>query len=201
MLNKKIEEVKFICLDTETTGLDTKNGGRICEIARVGSRGGQREGFYTSIINPQCHIPADITAIHGITDEMTSQAPKFADIALNIIDFLQGNVVVGHNAAFDVGFIQNEFELLGLKMPEVIVLDTLKFARTHGNFSRNRLGIIAQELGFSCEGWHRALADTVMTEKIFYYFVAKFKAMGASTLGDLFDLQTKKVIGFNKQEN
>lgn len=201
MLNKKIEEVKFICLDTETTGLDTKNGGRICEIAMVGSRGGQREGFYTSIINPQCHIPADITAIHGITDEMTFQAPKFADIALNIIDFLQGNVVVGHNAAFDVGFIQNEFELLGLKMPEVIVLDTLKFARTHGNFSRNRLGIIAQELGFSCEGWHRALADTVMTEKIFYYFVAKFKAMGASTLGDLFDLQTKKVIGFNKQEN
>lgn len=201
MLNKRIEEAKFICLDTETTGLDANSGGRICEIAMAGSRGGERDGFYSTILNPECHIPPDITAIHGITDEMTAKAPKFSVIALNVIDFLQGNVVVGHNAAFDISFIEKEFELLGLKMPEVIVLDTLKFARTHGNFSRNRLGIIAEELGFSCEGWHRALADTVMTEKIFYYFVAKFKAMGARTVGDLFDLQTKKVIGFNKQES
>ena len=201
MLNKKIEDVKFICLDTETTGLDPKNGGRICEIAMVGSRGGQREGFYTSLLNPECHIPPDVTAIHGITDEMTAKAPKFSSVALNIIDFLQGHVIVGHNAAFDISFIRKEFELSGLKMPEVIVLDTLKFARTHCRFPNNRLGTVAEQLGISSEGWHRALADTVMTEKIFYYFIDKFKKMGAQTLGDLFALQTRKVIGFNKQEN
>lgn len=201
MLSKKIEDVKFICLDTETTGLDPKNGGRICEIAMVGSRGGQREGFYTSLLNPECHIPPDVTAIHGITDEMTAKAPKFSSVALNIIDFLQGNVIVGHNAAFDICFIRKEFELSGLRMPEVVVLDTLKFARTHCRFPNNRLGTVAEQLGISSEGWHRALADTVMTEKIFYYFIDKFKKMGAQTLCDLVTLQTRKVIEFNKQEN
>ena len=86
-------------------------------------------------------------------------------------------------------------------MPDVVILDTLKFSRTHCCFPNNRLGTVAEQLGISSEGWHRALADTVMTEKIFYYFIDKFKKMGAQTLGDLFALQTRKVIGFNKQEN
>lgn len=200
MLDRKIEEVKFICLDTETTGLDPANGGRICEVAMLGSQGGERAGAYCTLLDPQIYISPEVTAIHGITNEMVKDSPKFGDIAFNMIDFLQGNVLICHNADFDVSFLRKEFELLGLSMPQVTILDTLKFARVHGSFSRNRLGIIAQELGFSSEGWHRAMADTIMTEKIFYYFVAKFKEMGASTLGDLVALQSRKVIGFNKQE-
>ena len=200
MLEKRIEEVKFICLDTETTGLDALNGGRICEIAVLGSQGGERCGAYATLLNPGIYISPEVTAIHGITNDMVKNAPKFEDIALNLIDFLQDNAVVCHNADFDISFLRREFDFIGLNMPRVTVLDTLKFARTHGSFSRNRLGIIAQELGFSCEGWHRAMADTIMTEKIFYYFISKFKEMGAETLGDLIALQSKKVIGFNKQE-
>lgn len=197
MLNKKIEEAKFICLDTETTGLDPLHGGRICEVAMLGSQSGERAGSYATLLNSQVVISPEVTAIHGITNEMVASAPTFADIAFNLIDFLQGNVLICHNADFDTSFLRREFELLGLTMPEMVILDTLKFARCHGKFSRNRLGIIAEELGFSCEGWHRAMADTIMTEKIFYHFIAKFKAMGARTVGDLFALQTKKVIGFN----
>ena len=78
-------------------------------------------------------------------------------------------------------------------MPDFTTMDTLKFARTHGCFSRNRLGIIAQELGFSCEGWHRAMADTIMAEKIFYHFLRHFMQAGAQTVGDLVELQTKKI--------
>ena len=88
MLNKKIEEAKFICLDTETTGLDPLHGGRICEVAMLGSRGGERAGSYATLLNPQVVISPEVTAIHGITNEMVASAPSFADIAFNLIDFL-----------------------------------------------------------------------------------------------------------------
>lgn len=188
-----IENASFVCLDTETTGLNPLAGGRICEIALLASKGGKRTGTFTTLLNPQVIITPDVTAIHGITNEMVAQSPKFEDIAMQLISYLDGSVLICHNADFDTAFLANEFNLIGLKMPQVIILDTLKFARTNGNFERNRLGNIAQALGISSEGWHRAMADTVMTEKIFYYFMYKFKRAGAKTVADLHALQTKKI--------
>lgn len=188
-----IENASFVCLDTETTGLKPLAGGRICEIALLASKGGKRTGTLSTLLNPQVIITPDVTAIHGITNEMVAQSPKFEDIAMQLISYLDGSVLICHNADFDTAFLANEFNLIGLKMPQVIILDTLKFARTNGNFERNRLGNIAQALGISSEGWHRAMADTVMTEKIFYYFMYKFKRAGAKTVADLHALQTKKI--------
>ena len=95
---------------------------------------------------------------------------------------------------FDTKFLRYEFGNIGLPMPSCIILDTLKYARLHGNFKRNRLGLIAQELGISSQGWHRAMADTIMTEKIFYYFLFKFKDLGAKTIEDLFNLQNRRCL-------
>lgn len=188
-----IKDAKFVCLDTETTGLSFPRGGRICEVALLTSQAGRRINNYTTLINPEMFIAPDITAIHGITNEMVANAPRFKDIALTLQEYLEGSVLICHNVDFDVPFLKYEFENAGLKMPDVTTLDTLKFARTHGCFSRNRLGIIAQELGFSCQGWHRAMADTVMAEKIFYHFLKYFMQSGAKTVEDLVDLQTKKI--------
>ena len=188
-----INEAKFVCLDTETTGLSFPRGGRICEVALLASKNGQRINEYSTLINPEMFITPDITAIHGITNEMVANAPHFKDIALTLAEHLENSVLICHNVDFDVPFLRCEFDNIGLKMPEVTTLDTLKFARTHGCFSRNRLGIIAKELGFSCEGWHRAMADTVMAEKIFYHFLKYFMQAGAKTVEDLVELQTKKI--------
>ena len=188
-----INEAKFVCLDTETTGLSFPRGGRICEVALLASKNGQRINEYSTLINPEMFITPDITAIHGITNEMVANAPHFKDIALTFAEHLENSVLICHNVDFDVPFLRCEFDNIGLKMPEVTTLDTLKFARTHGCFSRNRLGIIAKELGFSCEGWHRAMADTVMAEKIFYHFLKYFMQAGAKTVEDLVELQTKKI--------
>ena len=188
-----INEAKFVCLDTETTGLSFPRGGRICEVALLASKNGQRINEYSTLINPEMYITPDITAIHGITNEMVANAPHFKDIALTLAEHLEGSVLICHNVDFDVPFLRYEFENIGLKLPDLTTLDTLKFARTHGCFSRNRLGIIAQELGFSCEGWHRAMADTVMAEKIFYHFLKYFTQAGAKTVEDLVELQTKKI--------
>ncbi len=188
-----IREAKFVCLDTETTGLSFDKGGRVCEIALLTSKEGKRVNSYTTLINPEMYISPEVTAIHGITNEMVALAPHFKDIALTLADYLESSVLICHNVAFDVPFLEQEFANAGLKMPQIITLDTLKFARTHGCFSRNRLGIIAEELGFSAQGWHRAMADTVMAEKIFYHFLKYFIKAGAQTVEDLVELQTKKI--------
>jgi DNA polymerase-3 subunit epsilon len=192
-MNTLIEDATFVCLDTETTGLSPQGGGKICEVALLISRGGERVASFTTLINPETIIAPEVIAIHGITNEMVASSPKFEDVAPALINFLQGAALICHNADFDVMFLQSEFGQIGLKMPAGIILDTLKFARCNGSFSRNRLGIIAKELGISNDGWHRAMADTVMTEKIFYYFLNKFKRHGAKTLEDLCDFQTKKI--------
>lgn len=193
MIDTLIENASFVCLDTETTGLSPAGGGRICEVAALVSKGGKRVVSFSTLINPQVVIQPEVISIHGITNEMVAKSPVFEHVAPTLIDMLCGSVLICHNADFDVAFLQAEFENVGLKMPQCIILDTLKFARCNGSFSRNRLGIIAKELGISNDGWHRAMADTVMTEKIFYYFLNKFKRHGAKTVGDLVEFQTKKI--------
>ena len=192
MLDTLIEDASFVCMDTETTGLSPAGDGRICEIAVLASRGGKRLSTFSTLINPQIPIAPDVTKIHGITNDMVASSPVFEAVAPQLLSMMEGGILVFHNADFDMAFLEAEFASIGLKMPPCIILDTLKFARRHGSFTRNRLGIIAQELGIGSEGWHRAMADTVMTEKIFYYFLSKFKKQGAKTIGDLCALQTKK---------
>lgn len=193
MINTPIEDAVFVCLDTETTGLSPLSGGRICEVALLASKKGQRANSFTTLINPQMSMHPEVVAIHGITNAMVANSPVFEQIAPMLIDQLSGNILICHNADFDIAFLRSEFENIGLKMPPCLILDTLKFARCNGNFTKNRLGVIAQELGISNDGWHRAMADTVMTEKIFYHFVSKFKRCGARTVGDLMAFQTKKI--------
>ncbi|MCQ2411281.1 MAG: hypothetical protein MJ053_07545, partial [Elusimicrobiaceae bacterium] len=81
---------------------------------------------------------------------------------------------------------------------------TLKLARKSGRFERNRLGLIAQQLGISCAGWHRAMADTKMAEQIFYYFVTTLQKHGVHTLEQLNEFQHKRwaeLIGCVKESN
>jgi exonuclease, DNA polymerase III, epsilon subunit family len=193
-MNTLIENATFVCLDTETTGLTPDTGGKICEVALLASRAQKRIASYGTLINPQVFIMPDVIAIHGITNEMVQDKPVFKDIAPKIRELLEGNVLICHNADFDTKFLRHEFEQIGQSMPNCTILDTLKYARLHGHFKRNRLGLIAQELGVSSQGWHRAMADTIMTEKIFYYFLFKFKDMGARTLQDLFNLQNRRCL-------
>jgi len=188
-----IENASFICLDTETTGLYPLQGGRICEVALLVSRDGARVNSFSTLLNPQVIMLPEVIAIHGITNEMVAGSPVFEEIAPKLISILQDNVLICHNADFDVSFLENEFNLIGLKMPPVTILDTLKFARRHGNFASNRLGNIAKCLGISSDGWHRAMADAVMTEKIFYHFLCNFQRAGAKTVADLYRLQNNKI--------
>ena len=198
----RLNEIKFACLDTETTGLSPDQGGRICEIAVSVSQGGRVVEEFSSLINPQIPMSPEVIAIHGITNEMVKDAPTFADIMPTLLGVLDNAVIVAHSADFDVSFLRAEFAACGMRFPPYPVVDTLKLARKSGKFESNRLGLIAEELGISCQGWHRAMADTKMAEQIFYYFLTILSKEGVCTLEQLNQFQCKRwkdLIRTNKE--
>lgn len=198
----ELQDIKFACLDTETTGLSPQGGGKICEVAISVSQNGRTLEEFSTLVNPGFPMSPEVIAIHGITNEMVQNAPAFADILPRIVGVLDNCVLVAHNADFDLSFLRAEFESCGVNFPDYPVIDTLKLARKSGRFERNRLGLIAQELGINCQGWHRAMADTKMAEQIFYYFLATLNKHGVHTLEQLDRFQRKRwpdLIGCNQE--
>lgn len=187
-----LTDVKFACLDTETTGLSPEGGGKICEVAVSVSKAGRPVDEFTTLINPGMPMHPDVIAIHGITNEMVKDAPKFADVLPKLLGVLDNCVIVAHNADFDLSFLQYEFEQCGMRFPKYPVIDTLKLARKSGRFEKNRLGFVAQQLGINCDGWHRAMADTKMAEQILYHFLTELSKQGVTTLEQLYEFQFKR---------
>ena len=167
----QLTELKFACLDTETTGLSPEGGGKICELAVSVSCAGRVVDEFSTLLNPGMPMHPDVIAIHGITNEMVAGAPSFGDILPRLLALLDDCVIVAHNADFDIGFLRSEFAQCGMRFPPYPVVDTLKLARKSGRFAKNNLGCIAADLGINTQGWHRAMADTKMAEQIFYYFL------------------------------
>jgi len=103
-----------IVLDTETTGLDWKNGDRIIEIGCVELLARRlTDNRFHRYLNPERSIDAGAVEVHGITDEMLRDAPRFADIVDEFLDYVRGAELIIHNAAFDLGFLNAELSRLG----------------------------------------------------------------------------------------
>ena len=174
LLDKSVSKMTFAFVDVETTGLSVSKGSRVCEVAVSRRSGGSDLGHFQSLVNPGCPIPEEVIRIHGITNEMVADSPRFERIAPKLLGLFEGSVVVCHNADFDISFLKHEFSLTGLRFPDVRIIDTLKVARRYGNFQSNRLGNIAARLGIATKGWHRALSDVKMLEQVFFHFLNDF---------------------------
>jgi DNA polymerase-3 subunit epsilon len=165
--------LRQIVLDTETTGLDPRLGHRIIEIGGVELVGrkltGQRFHRY---INPKREIEAGAAAVHGITDEMLVDKPEFAEIADELVAFLRDAELVIHNAAFDIGFLNAEFGLLGQAPVEEFsasVVDTLKLAREMHPGRRNSLDALCERYAVDNSGrqLHGALLDAELLAEVY----------------------------------
>lgn len=172
-------------VDVETTGLSARYGDRVIEIGLLRGEKG-REITFESFVNPERPISPRATAVHGITQEMVEPAPRFAELADQVWQLLDGAVLVAHNAPFDLSFLNAERRFLDLPPLPNPVLDTLALARRHFYFPRNSLGAIALELGLAPEIRHRALADVLTTWEVLKRFLAELSARGISTLEALF---------------
>jgi len=162
-----------IVLDTETTGLEWRQGDRVIEIACVEMAGRKPTGRrFHRYLNPERPIAAGAQAVHGLTDEFLANKPKFADIADELLDFVDGAEVIIHNAPFDLGFLDNELALIGrAAFAEgcANIVDTLRMAREIRPGKRNSLDALCAEFGIdnSARQLHGALLDAELLAEVY----------------------------------
>lgn len=166
--------MRQIVLDTETTGLEHAEGHRIIEIGCVELLDRRLTGnTYHQYIQPDRKIDAGAIEVHGITDEKLADKPRFADIAAEFLEFIHGAELVIHNAPFDVGFIDHEFNSLpdspGRVIDHCTVLDTLTLARRMHPGQRNSLDALCRryEIDNSQRELHGALLDAEILADVY----------------------------------
>ncbi|KAA1162423.1 exonuclease domain-containing protein [Pseudoalteromonas distincta] len=155
----------YSVVDIETTG-GLKGGNRITEIGIVKVQHGKVIDTWTSLVNPERHIPGFITSLTGISDSMVYNAPVFADIAKPLLDKLAGSIFVAHNVNFDYGFIKKECEVAGhfFKMPKMCtVVESRKAFKGLKSYS---LGNLSAHFNLNLTSHHRALADATATAEL-----------------------------------
>ena len=165
--------MRQIVLDTETTGLSAENGDRIIEIGCVELVGRKRTGsnrhFY---LNPGRDSHEDALKVHGISNEFLKDKPKFAAVADELLDYLQGAEIIIHNAPFDVSFLNKELELIGKKPLRhwvAKVTDSLMMAKEIFPGKRNSLNALCDrlEVDNSSRTLHGALLDAELLADVY----------------------------------
>ena len=157
--------MRQVVLDTETTGLEFRLGDRVIEIGCVELADRKLTGRrFHCYINPEREVEAGALAVHGLTSEFLQDKPKFAEIVDGFIDFVRGAELIIHNAAFDIGFINNELALTGLEPVEQTcagVVDTLRLARELHPGRKNSLDALCDRYSIDNSGrtLHGALLD------------------------------------------
>jgi DNA polymerase-3 subunit epsilon len=160
--------MRQIVLDTETTGLNPRTGDRIVEIGCVEIVDRKLTGNnYHRYVNPQRDSDEAALAVHGLTTEFLSQHPCFHEIAHELRDFVQGAEIIIHNAPFDLGFLNHEFERMGL--PPFVshcsnVIDTLVNAKELHPGKRNSLDALCDRYGIS--NAHRKLHGALLDSEL-----------------------------------
>jgi len=165
--------MRQIVLDTETTGLDPRSGHRIIEVACIEMVNRRFTGHHLhKYINPEREIDEGAQAVHGITLEFLADKPKFADIADEFLEFINGAELIIHNAPFDIGFLNAELDRLGRVPVGTIcngVIDTLRMAKDLHPGKRNSLDALCEryEIDNSSRTLHGALLDTELLADVF----------------------------------
>ncbi|RMF16705.1 MAG: DNA polymerase III subunit epsilon [Gammaproteobacteria bacterium] len=162
--------MRQIVLDTETTGIDPRDGHRIIEIGCVELIERRLTGnHYHVYINPEREVEDEALEVHGISNEFLADKPVFRSIAREFLDFVRGAELIIHNAPFDVGFINHEFALL--KDPEFgriedvcTITDTLVMARKKYPGQRNSLDALCKRFGI--DNSHRELHGALLDSEI-----------------------------------
>ncbi|CAN5301567.1 DNA polymerase III subunit epsilon [soil metagenome] len=165
--------MRQIVLDTETTGLSAENGDRIIEIGCVElvarKLTGNNKHFY---LNPGRNSHEDALKVHGISNEFLKDKPKFAAVADELLDYLQGAEIIIHNASFDVSFLNKELEIIG-REPLVHcvakVTDSLMMAKEMFPGKRNSLNALCDRLEVDNSGrtLHGALLDAELLADVY----------------------------------
>jgi DNA polymerase III subunit epsilon len=185
LADARLVDLAYTVFDTETTGLNPSQGDEIIQIGATRIVGGKlrRHECFEQLVDPQRDIPAVGVAIHGIEPAMVVGQPTLDHVLPAFHAFARDTVLVAHNAAFDMRFLQLKEASTGVRF-EQPVLDTLLLsAVAHPQQTSHGLEAIAERLGVTVLGRHTALGDAMVTAEVFLKLIPALQERGIHTLG------------------
>lgn len=181
-----LAELAYTVFDTETTGLEPSAGDEIIAIGavRIVNHRLLRHEVFDQLIDPRRALAPASIRIHGITPEMLEGQPTIDRILPVFLRFSEDTVLVAHNAAFDMRFLQLKEAATGVRFTQP-VLDTLLLSEVlHANLKDHKLEAIAERLGINVVGRHTALGDAIVTGEVFLRMLPLLAERGIHTLGE-----------------
>ncbi len=182
----KLMDYSFIVFDIETTGLSPNTCG-ITQIGAVLYEGGKIKEEFETYVDPGMPIPAEITALTGISDQTVKGAPSEAEAVKAFLDFAAGRMLVAHNAPFDTSFIRRVANQNGITFDNPY-LDTVSLSRyLNSELKKHKLDVLAEYFELGEFDHHRATDDTKMLSAILGCMIEKLKKQGIYTVGEMLD--------------
>lgn len=203
LANTRLADLAFVVFDTETTGLFPSAGDEIVQIAGVRVLNGRviSGERFDRLVDPGRRIPAASTRIHGITDAMVADAPDARQILPEFHDFAADAVLVAHNAAFDMKFLQLKEGVIGRRFDNPVLDTVLLSAHLFGQEAEHTLDALAVRFGLSFpEGTrHTAIADAEVTAELLCRLLPVLEARGIATLADAL-AASEDAVAIRKQQ-
>ena len=185
--DRPLDEIAYTVFDTETTGLDPGGGDEIIQIGAVRVLNGKilRGELFDQLVDPGRPIPEASIPYHGIRPEMVRGQPRIAQVLPAFHGYAADTVLVGHNVAFDMRFLQLKEQATGLRFDQP-VLDTLLLASiAQPHEPSQSLEAIAARLGVQIEARHNAAGDALATAQVFLRLLPLLRRQGLVTLGEV----------------
>lgn len=201
VVNSKNQSIdtEYCVFDLETTGISHITE-KITEVGIIKIKNGEIIDTFECFVNPEKPIPQKVVEVTHITDDMVKDAETIDKVMPKVLEFMGDSVLVAHNADFDIGFMKYNCEQLGLKF-EYTHIDTLRLAKAiFPEFTKYKLGIIADKLGIKVDVAHRALDDVKTLVAVFKEMIERAKDKKAKTIDDfdnVFETDFKKLPSYH----
>ena len=179
-----LADLRYVVFDTETTGLNPSDGDEIISIGATVIVDGEieHEEIFDELVDPQRELTPASIRVHGITPDQLVGKPSIAEVIPHFSRFAEGAVLVAHNAAFDMRFLQLKEKVLGVRFDQP-VLDTMLLSSVlHPSQNSHSLDSLTTRYGITVSGRHTALGDAMMTGKLLLKLLPQLEQMGIITL-------------------
>ncbi|TRZ89180.1 MAG: DNA polymerase III subunit epsilon [Rhodocyclaceae bacterium] len=186
---RRLTDLAYSVFDTETTGLQPSSGDEIIQLGavRIVNNRLLRQEIFDQLVDPAIPLKPEGILIHGITEAMVNGQPRLDVVLPAFHEFCAETVLVAHNAAFDMRFLQVKEDSLGVRFTQPVLDTLLLSAVIHPNQESHRLESIAERLGINVIGRHTALGDAYVTGEVFLKMIPLLADMGIVTLRQALD--------------
>ncbi|MCK6413307.1 MAG: DNA polymerase III subunit epsilon [Azonexus sp.] len=183
-LDRKLSELAYTVFDTETTGLEPSKGDEIIQVgaARILNNRLLRQETFDQLVDPEMPLKPESIPIHGISEDMVRGKPNIDIVLPAFHAFCEETVLIAHNAAFDMRFLQMKEERTGIRFTQPVLDTLLLSAVVHPNQESHKLDTILERLGISIGTRHNALEDALATGTVFLKLLPLLEEQGIVTL-------------------